>query len=217
MALGDERPPLRSVTLGGEAVDQPLLDRLAQRFPEARLRHIYAATETGALFAVCDGRAGFPASWLEEGVEGVGLRLRDGVLEVLSPRAMLNGAGAGEGGWLSTGDLIEIEGERAHFVGRADGRVNVGGVKVSPERVERLLLAVPGVRDAAVQAAANPVTGHILTACVVPEPGVEETALRASIRDAAAVLEPAARPRAIRLVDSIPLSAAGKKSRGGAT
>lgn len=217
MALGDAVPPLAAVTLGGEAVDQPLLDRLAARFPDARLRHIYASTEAGALFAVTDGRAGFPASWLETGVDGVGLRLRDGVLEVRSPRAMLGCAdgNSADGDWLSTGDLVEVRGDRALFAGRLDGRVNVGGVKVSPEAVEQRLLGVPGVQDALVRAAANPITGHILTATVQPAPGVEEAALRTAIREAVAPLPPAARPRVITLADHIPLGSAGKKKREG--
>ncbi|MBP2315844.1 ANL family adenylate-forming protein [Azospirillum soli] len=218
MTLGNERPPLTSITLGGEAADQPLLDRLQERFPNAKLRHIYASTEAGALFAVTDGRAGFPAAWLETGVDGVGLRIRDGVLEVNSPRAMLgyaDAAGLSED-WLSTGDVVERRGDRVLFAGRLDGRVNVGGVKVSPEAVEQLLLAVPGVLDALVRPAANPITGHILTASVVPLSGVEEAALRAAIRDASAALPPAARPRVISMVENIPLGSAGKKKREGA-
>ncbi|KAA0684091.1 fatty acid--CoA ligase family protein [Roseomonas genomospecies 6] len=219
LALDGEAPPLAAVTLGGEVADQPLLDRLAERFPDAKRRHIYASTEAGALFAVGDGRAGFPAAWLDGGVDGVGLRVRDGVLEVNSPRAMLgHQIGheiAHEGGWLSTGDVVEVRGDRVLFAGRLDGRVNVGGVKVSPEAVEQVLLDVPGVRDALVQAAANPVTGHILTALVVPAPGVEETALRAAIRAAVADLPPAARPRLVTMTDSIALGAAGKKTRKG--
>ena len=217
LTLGAERPPLASITLGGEAADQPLLDRLASLFPAARLRHIYASTEAGALFAVTDGRAGFPAAWLETGVDGVALRVRDGVLEVNSPRAMLGYAGteALSDAWLSTGDVVEVRGDRVLFAGRLDGRVNVGGVKVSPEAVEQLLLAVPGVQDALVQAAANPITGHILTASIVPAPGVEEAPLRAAIRDAAASLPPAARPRVLALVERIPLGTAGKKKREG--
>ncbi|CAO3451396.1 Long-chain-fatty-acid--CoA ligase (EC 6.2.1.3) [Azospirillum argentinense] len=211
LALDGAAPPLAAVTLGGEVADQPLLDRLAERFPTAKLRHIYASTEAGALFAVGDGRAGFPADWLETGIDGVGLRLSDGVLEVNSPRAMLGLDRA----WLSTGDVVEVRGDRALFAGRLDGRVNVGGVKVSPEVVEQVLLDVPGVRDALVQAAANPVTGHILTALVVPAPGVEEAALRAAIRAAVSVLPPAARPRLVTLTGSIALGAAGKKTRKG--
>lgn len=209
MALGAARPPLSSITLGGETADQPLLDQLAAAFPLARIRHIYASTEAGALFAVTDGRAGFPASWLETGIDGVDLRIGDDMLEVRSPRAMLDHPT----GWLATGDLVGIVGDRVVFQGRADGRVNVGGVKVSPEATEAALLAVPGVRDALVTAVRNPVTGHILTATLVPHAGVEEAALRSAVRNAMAVLVPAARPRMISIADRLPLAATGKKSR----
>lgn len=214
MALGDAVLPLRAVTLGGEAADQPLLDRLAGRFPGARLRHIYASTEAGALFAVADGRAGFPASWLDDAPDGLALRIVDGVLEVRSPRAAPGTADAE--GWLSTGDLVDRQGDRVLFAGRLDGLVNVGGVKVSPEAVERRLLAVGGVADAAVSAVPSPITGHLLTATIVPAPGVDGEALRAALRAATADLPPAARPRALTFADHIPLSAAGKKSRKGA-
>ncbi|CAO3409541.1 AMP-binding protein [Azospirillum largimobile] len=214
MALGDADLPLRAVTLGGEAADQPLLDRLAERFPGARLRHIYASTEAGALFAVADGRAGFPAAWLDDAPDGLALRIVDGVLEVRSPRAA---PGTGDAdGWLSTGDLVERQGDRVLFAGRLDGLVNVGGVKVSPEAVERRLLAVAGVADAAVAAVPSPITGHLLTATIVPAPGADGETLRAALRAATADLPPAARPRALTFADHIPLSAAGKKSRKGA-
>ncbi|MBP2299090.1 AMP-binding protein [Azospirillum picis] len=226
IALDGAELPLAAVTLGGEAVDQPLLDRLAERFPTARLRHIYASTEAGALFSVGDGRAGFPAAWLSEegggGPEGradedrpgLALRIAGGVLEVRSPRAALGTAG-GADGWLSTGDLVERCGDRVLFAGRLGGLVNVGGVKVSPEAVERRLLAVEGVADAVVAAVPSPITGHLLTATIVPVPGADEPSLRAALRAATADLVPAARPRALTMAATIPLSAAGKKSRKG--
>ncbi|MFS2013084.1 AMP-binding protein [Azospirillum sp. CT11-132] len=213
MALGDADLPLAAVTLGGEAADQPLLDRLAERFPQARLRHIYASTEAGALFAVADGRAGFPAAWLDAAPDGLDLRIAEGVLEVRSPRAAPGAVDAD--GWLSTGDLVERRGDRVLFAGRLDGLVNVGGVKVSPEAVERCLLAVDGVADAAVVAVPSPITGHLLTATIVPVPGADEPSLRVALRAATADLPPAARPRALTFADHIPLSAAGKKSRKG--
>ncbi|MBY6265785.1 long-chain fatty acid--CoA ligase [Azospirillum sp. 412522] len=214
MALGAAELPLAAVTLGGEAADQPLLDRLDERFPHARLRHIYASTEAGALFAVADGRAGFPAVWLDEAPDGLALRIADGVLEVRSPRAAPGAVDAD--GWLSTGDLVERLGDRVLFAGRLDGLVNVGGVKVSPEAVERRLLAVDGVADAAVVAVPSPITGHLLTATIVPDPGAEEAPLRAALRSATVDLPPAARPRALTFADHLPLTAAGKKSRKGA-
>lgn len=213
MALGGADLPLAAVTLGGEAADQPLLDRLAERFPHARLRHIYASTEAGALFAVADGRAGFPSAWLDQAPDGLDLRIADGVLEVRSPRAAPGAVDAD--GWLSTGDFVERRGDRVLFAGRLDGLVNVGGVKVSPEAVEQRLLAVDGVADAAVLAVPSPITGHLLTATIVPVPGAGEAALRAALRAATADMPPAARPRALTFADHIPLSAAGKKSRKG--
>jgi acyl-coenzyme A synthetase/AMP-(fatty) acid ligase len=211
MGFPDAKPPLRSITLGGEAADQALLDRLTQTFPGARLRHIYASTEAGALFAVRDGRAGFPAIWLDTGVDGVSLRIRNGLLEVNSPRAMRGLAGV----WIDTGDLVEIVGHRVLFQGRNDGRVNVGGVKVSPEAVERRLLAVPGVADVLVEPVANPLTGFILAATVVAEPGTAEADVRARLRAAMGELEPAARPRLLTFATALVIGETGKKPRRG--
>ena len=55
----------RQITLGGEAAPQSLLDQITQRWPDARLTHIYAATEAGTCFSVSDRREGIPlANWL---------------------------------------------------------------------------------------------------------------------------------------------------------
>jgi len=223
LLLTGAAPPLRAITLGGEAADQPLLDALTRRFPGARLRHIYASTEAGALFAVSDGREGFPARWLDTGVDGVDLRIRDGVLDVRSPRSghVLSASGgeadpirrnADTDGWLSTGDLVEIRDGRVLFRGRNDLVVNVAGTKVIPEEVERHLLAVPGVQDAAVTAIDSPITGKLLLA-MVAAPEMEETAIRALLREALSHLPAAARPRRIQLVDRIDLLPSGKKRR----
>lgn len=223
-------PALTAATLGGEAADQAVLDQLRAAFPGATLRHIYASTEAGALFAVADGREGFPARWLEDDggdnggddgggddgggedrrdLSGVRLRLADdGELWVNSPRAA-DAAGA----WLATGDLAERRGDRVVFIGRKDGRVNVGGVKVSPEAAETLILAVEGVADALVAAVPNPITGNLLTATIVPRPNADVESLRLAVRDAVSGLPPAARPRVVSFADALPLSASGKKSR----
>jgi len=205
-------PPLRHITVGGEAVDQPLLDALRARFPAAALRHIYASTEAGAVFAVTDGQAGFPAAWLREGRDGVALDLSaGGTLLVQSPRSALDAAASG--GWVDTGDIIAIEGTRAFFAGRVDTVVNVGGVKVSPETVERVLMTVPGVANLVVRAKPNPISGMILVAEVVPGDGVVAADLDRSLKHAAQGLPPAARPRLYRYTSGIEVTAAGKKDR----
>jgi acyl-coenzyme A synthetase/AMP-(fatty) acid ligase len=208
--------PLQVVTLGGDIADQPLLDRLAGQFPQARLRQIYASSEAGVVFTVADGKAGFPAEWLESGVDDVVLRVRHGALEVQCPRTMLSYAG-GENrpftmdGWLLTGDLVERVGGRVLFTGRIETLVDVDGVKVSPAKVETAILGVPGVSDVLV-AASSQASG--LAAIVVADPGTEPDPLRDAIRShVAAVLVPAERPYEIGYVDHIELALSGKKVR----
>ncbi len=212
--------PLRQITLGGEAVDQSTLDALRAAFPEARIIHIYASTEAGALFAVKDALAGFPARWLEEGVEGCRLRIVDGVLQVLSPRAMRGYLGDApkramtDDGWLITGDVVEVVAGRVLFRGRVDNVLNVGGGKVMPEQVETALLEVPVVREARVYGIKNPLAGDVLAADVVLVQSVTEAEARKAIYSAlSARLEPYKVPRLYRFVDKISVNAAGKKVR----
>lgn len=221
MTLGERAAelPLRQITLGGEIVDQPVLDRLRAVFPDAAVTHIYASTEAGALFAVKDGKAGFPARWLDEEVDGTALRIRDGGLEVRSPRAMLGYAAGGtspllDNGWLRTGDLVEQQADRVYFRGRQDSMISVGGAKLTPEEVETVLLEVPGVDEVRVFGLKNPITGQIVAAEIVPAPAVSRDELRAAvIRHATARLAPYKVPRLIRFIESTALSQAGKKVR----
>ena len=217
VALGSAALPLQAVTLGGDIADQPLLDQLAARFPRARLRNIYASSEAGVVFTVADGKAGFPAEWLESGVDDVVLRVRRGALQIRCPRTMLNYAG-GENrpftvdDWLITGDLVERMEERMVFTGRIETVVEVDGVKVSPAKVENALLDVPGVFDVLVEASAD--QANRLTAVVVPTPGTDTESLGPLLRQhAAAVLAPAERPQEIVYVDHIELALSGKKVR----
>jgi acyl-CoA synthetase (AMP-forming)/AMP-acid ligase II len=83
-----------------------------------------------------------------------------------------------EQGYYRSGDLFEIAGEQGQylkFVGRCKDIVVRGGMKISEVEIETLLLACPGVRDAAVVGAPDPVLGERVCACVVPAPGAEHT------------------------------------------
>src|SRR5439155_18062326 len=72
MRSGDElaKVPLEQISLGGEPVDQAVLDQLRGLFPDARISWIYASSEVGASIVVHDGKAGFPVEWLDRSVEG---------------------------------------------------------------------------------------------------------------------------------------------------
>lgn len=212
------RLPLRQATLGGEIVDQPTLAAIASAFPEARVSHIYASTEAGVGFSVTDRLAGFPQGYLDAAPGGVALKVEDGILWVRPPGAAVSGDLSGievdAEGFVRSGDRVEMRDGRVRFLGRDNGVINIGGVKIHPERVEAVLAEVPGVALAKVSAKRSPVTGALVMAEVQLAPGVEPDAARARILDACRVrLEREAVPAILRFVKEFEVNAAGKLAR----
>lgn len=210
--------PLEQITLGGETADQDILDALAKAWPQAKRTHIYASTEAGVGFAVKDGLAGFPLSFLTDAPGGVGLKITDDVLWLRPPGdprpAQTGPVTIDEDGYVLSGDLIRVEGDRAHFLGRETGAINVGGAKVYPETVERAIMQVPGVHLVKVGAKSSPITGALVMAEIMPDPGTDPAALKAAVqqhcRDA---LPREAMPGMIRIVDDLEINSAGKLVR----
>jgi acyl-coenzyme A synthetase/AMP-(fatty) acid ligase len=221
LAFPGALPGLRQITLGGEPVDQPTLARLKATFPAARITHIYASTEAGVIFAVHDELVGFPAEWLARPVQGVHLRIRNGVLEVKTPRGMQGYARTDtesaqvrtDDGWLATGDLVGVTGDRVRFLGREDDIINVGGAKVYPQSVEAFLLGLEGVLEARVRGIANPISGFLVGAEAVLAAGLDPEAARLRIlvqcREGLAHHEV---PRILKIVDAIQVHESGKKA-----
>lgn len=211
---------LRQITLGGEIADQAVLDALQVRFPEARVTHVYASTETGVGFSVQDGLEGFPASYLRDGAGGVAMRLQEGRLWLRTPGPQSDYVGGehldlDDDGFVDTKDRVERRSDRIYFLGRETGAVNVGGVKVYPEVVERTLTQLPEVALARVSSRPNPLSGALLVATVVPATAVEQPdAFKANVlRHCRANLEPAAVPAIISLAKSLDTTPGGKIAR----
>jgi acyl-CoA synthetase (AMP-forming)/AMP-acid ligase II len=211
---------LKVITLGGEVSTQNLLDALLRRFPTVTIRHIYASTEAGVGFIVADLREGFPVAWLQEGVKGVQLRILNGELEIRTPRSMLsngNGNNLKQVDWISTGDLVEVMGNRVLFQGRIDSVVNIGGTKVLPDKVEAILSDVEGVVDIAIIAHPNPILGYVLIGQVCMTPGADHDLVEFALKaKAIEKLPPLVRPIRYRFVDNL-LLASWKKGRKNAT
>lgn len=212
----------RYVRLSGEIADQAILDCLRVFYPDAVIGHAFASTEAGVAFEVRDRLAGFPAGWVgREG--GVELRVIDGSLRIRSARVArhyLNGRTrlADEQGFVDTGDMVELRGDRYHFIGRRDGTVNVGGLKVHPEEVEAVINGHPRVQMSLVRARKNPITGFLLAADVLPrsqpeEPSASELLKGEIIAVCRRGLEAHKVPVAIRFVSNLDVGASGKLVR----
>ena len=163
--------PLEQITLGGEPVDQAILDRLREIFPQARISWIYASSEVGASIIVHDGKAGFPTSWLDREPDPESdpdsarpvISVDGNELVITSPHH-----GAGMDGAVRTGDRVEFAGDRVLIIGRLDSdEINVGGSKVSAGVVRNVLMEHPSVAWARVFARRAPIVGRMVAAEVV--------------------------------------------------
>jgi acyl-CoA synthetase (AMP-forming)/AMP-acid ligase II len=211
---------LKQITLGGESADQSVLDALARAYPDARIAHIYASTEAGVGFSIRDGKAGFPASMLRDsgpfphftvGPEGTLL------IRVQSDLASesIDGAPLQDQGFIDSGDLVELSGDRVFFLGRDSGAINVGGNKVIPEQVESVIRAVPGVAEVVVKPKASGVMGQLVVAEVVPEQSdMDKKVLKKNISAYCREnLHNYQVPALIRFVDQVQVNMTGKIKR----
>jgi acyl-CoA synthetase (AMP-forming)/AMP-acid ligase II len=213
----------RYVRLSGEIADQAVLDGLRHAFPAASIGHAYASTEAGVGFAVNDGLEGFPASMIGENRDGVEMKIVDGSLRIRSKRTAhayvgRQAAALTDGdGFVDTGDLVELRGDRYYFIGRRGGVINIGGLKVHPEEIEAVINRHTGVRMSRARPRRSPITGAIVVADVVladaSDAGRSEEFRNRILADCRAHLAPHKVPATIKFVESLDITAAGKLAR----
>jgi acyl-CoA synthetase (AMP-forming)/AMP-acid ligase II len=221
MIEGFQELSLRIVSLGGEIADRAILQALSNAFPEARITHIYASTEAGVGFSVSDSRPGFPSSYLENPPPGVDMKVDDEGMLYLKPQkesdqyyVEKDKSIVSDDGWIKTNDIVEREGDRYFFKGRAGGVINVGGNKVHPEEVEAVIQEVDGVAQVAVTAKRSAITGSLVEARIISSQSRPDEELKVAVQEACrSSLESYKVPATCRIVPSLEMNAAGKLDR----
>jgi acyl-coenzyme A synthetase/AMP-(fatty) acid ligase len=217
----------RYVRLSGEIVDQVILDSLRAFYPDATIVHAFASTEAGVGFDVRDCLAGFPAALIGAQGTDVEMKIEDGSLRVRSARNAAGYLGScaealvGDDGFVDTHDLVELRGDRYHFIGRRDGTINVGGLKVHPEEVEAVINRHPSVQMSLVHGRKSPITGALVVADVVikyssnrndADAGIQ--LLKSDILETCRrTLPPYKVPTLLRFVPSLEVAPSGKLAR----
>jgi acetyl-CoA synthetase len=101
---------------------------------------------------------------------------------------------------------------RAH--GRADDTMNLGGIKVSSAEIERAVLSMDGITDAAAIAVDPPGGGPSLLVLYVVAAGATPDALKPKLQETISrTLNPLFRVHEVRVVDSLPRTASNKVMR----
>ncbi len=113
-------------------------------------------------------------------------------------------------GWYHTQDLVRMDQEGwVHFIGRKSEMLKIGGIRVYPLEIEKVLKDHPDVRDVVVVRAEERVRGEVARAVVstVTGSGVDSRALAAYCRDRLAVYKV---PRIIEFWREVPKMPNGK-------
>jgi HIP---CoA ligase len=117
-------------------------------------------------------------------------------------------------GWLRTGDLGVLD-ERGYLriVGRAKDMFIVGGFNAYPAEIENALLRHPDVRQAAVIGVPDARLGEVGMAFVVLRSGPDRASGEAILAWARDEMANYKVPRAIEVVDELPVNATGKVAK----
>ncbi len=121
-----------------------------------------------------------------------------------------------QGDWYVSGDVLEKDDDGYFwFKGRADDVIKASGYRISPFEVESCLCSHPGVLEAAVIAAPDPMRGTVVCAFIVLRGGFEPSddlakGIQQFVKNEIA---PYKYPRQVRFVPALPKTTSGKTIR----
>lgn len=225
-------PDLRYVTSAAAALPPALSTRLQALLPQTQIFIMYGQTECMRVsYLPPEHLASRPTS-VGKAIPGTQLFVVDedglpaapgvvGELVVEGPHVMagywqdgpatartLRPATTGRA--LRTGDLFRTDADGfLYFISRKDDIIKTRGEKVSPQEVERVLYALPGIREAAVTGIDDPIFGQVVQAYVALEPRAALSE-KDIIRHCASQLEDYMVPKGIEFRDALPRTTTGK-------
>ena len=225
---------LRYLTQAGGPMPKANIQRLRAQLPGARLFVMYGQTEASARLSY------LPPERLEDKLGSVGIAIpgvelavqrADGtpanpneVGEIVArgPNVMqgyLNDVQATHealrDGWLHTGDLGHCDDDGFFYIdGRAIEMIKVGAFRVSPQEVEEVIAAIPGVQEVGVTAVPDELLGQAIKAVIVLKDGarLDVRTVKAHCRQNLAMYKV---PKLVVFAGTLPYTATGKVRRLG--
>jgi acyl-coenzyme A synthetase/AMP-(fatty) acid ligase len=228
-----ENTPIRCyldhILVVGGTLNKGLAERAWARMSPHLLSN-YGATEVGSIatadardVVAISGAAGYVQPGVSvESVDESGNPLgpdREGNIRIRTPLIAQGYVGQPEAsarafrdGWFYPGDYGYLTAERLLVItGRQETRLNVGGDKINPERIEEVLKAFPAVNDAAVLTIPSALGVEDVYALIQTDSIFDSEALRAHCRSK---ISRSFVPVRFIAVDRIPRGETGKIQRG---
>jgi len=206
---------LSLITYGTEVMPERTLAMANEAFPGARFQQTYGLSELGILRSKSrDNRS----LLVKVGGEDFETRVRNGTLWIRAQSSMVGYLNApspfDDEGWFDTGDAVVQEGDYYRILGRESDIVNVGGQKVYPAEVEKVVAELPGVIDIAIRGEEHMILGNVVVAVVqMRDPIPASEMKRRIVAHAKGRLQPFMVPAKVKVVTESPVTYRFKKVR----
>jgi acyl-CoA synthetase (AMP-forming)/AMP-acid ligase II len=202
-------PDVQLIVSGGAPLGAELQRAVAERFPHAAVGQGWGLTETTACGTMPDRELGTVPGSAGRVMPNTELRIgEEGELLLRGPQAVAGTGLIDADGWVHTGDAGRVDADGNVFVvDRIKELIKVNALQVAPAELEAVLGTHPAVAECAVVPRADERCGEVPVAVVVPRAPVDADELIAFVAERVA---PHKRIRAVRFVDAVPRTPAGK-------
>lgn len=189
---------IAQVTLGGERVDENLLEEIKKKFPNATTKNIYASTETASLFASCGNTFKIPEKYKNK------IKIDYNLLYVHKDLLGEIEESNTDEEWFNTQDVVELVNDNEFkLIGRENIEINISGFKINPFKVESVINSLEYVKNSVVFSKKNSVIGNILCCNIIVNESVSKIKIK---NDLKLLLGKYEIPSIINIVDSISIN-----------
>ncbi len=206
---------LKLITYGTEVMPERTLEAVTRVLPNVTLQQTYGLSELGILRSKS---ASNQSLMVKVGGEDYETKVVNGTLRIRAKCSMLgylnHPSPFDAEGWFDTGDAVIEDGEYLRILGRHSEIINVGGQKVYPAEVEKVIAELPNVIDVAVAGEPHLLLGHVVVAVAqLREPMPDLEFKRKVIEHCKGRLQPYMVPTKVRVVTEALVNERFKKIR----
>tara|TARA_Y100000361_G_C11146648_1_gene338425 strand:- start:27 stop:1130 length:1104 start_codon:yes stop_codon:yes gene_type:complete len=205
----EENRTISNLSFGGEKFDISNIEKIKNKFPNAKIRNIYASSEAGSILTSDGEYFKIPNRFKNEiKVVNDELFIHKNLLGNMIVKLV-------DDVWYPTGDLVKyVDNNRFMIENRKSDIINVGGYKVNPSKVESVIKNIPYVQDVLITSKINSVMGNIVVAKIIASKKLlpDENTIREKIKTTDK-LKNYERPLKIEFIDSFDLTDTGKVKR----